>query len=57
MVSADPENMQAPGKDTGGIANDIQPQDNNGQAFKMIDPTELKKLLTKGMGPKIQSIL
>ena len=64
MVSADTEKMQSTGAaagmsggDAAKMQADMQPQDGNGQAFKMIDPTELKKLLSKGLGPKVNSVL
>ena len=27
------------------------------QSFKMMDPTQLKSLLTRGLGPKVQSVM
>ena len=32
-------------------------EDNVAKSFKMMDPTQLKALLTRGLGPKIQSVM
>ena len=41
----------------GAIKPDNNGADQVGQSFKMINPTEMKNLLTKGLGPKIKSIV
>ena len=35
----------------------VQMIDGVAQSFKMMDPTQLKTLLTRGLGPKVNSVM
>ena len=38
-------------------SNQTQYIDGVAQSFKMMDPTQLKALLTRGLGPKVHSVI